>query len=500
MSQSGSQGTRATKPLVLFVDTNVFIQCKDLSELPWNEISKGSDVVILVPRAVQIEIDNLKQDGRSRRMKRARKASSLFRSVIASSPCIAEIREATPRVELTFAPAELSAGDEARRDNDSMTPDNKIAREALSYRGQHGDCDVRLLTGDTNLMLTARHCDLPFVAVEDSWLLPPEPDERDMALSEILRRLKTLEEDFPSIVVEVQKESGETTESISMEIERFPALTAEETEHLVEEVRARNPIAEVAIAPRRQASELSQYQALVSSALDGFGLTKRFVPPTESQAKDYRDSKYPEWIEAVRRKFEEAPRILGLASRRRLVQLILTNSGSRPAENVVVSFRALGGLLLDPPCDDEAAVNDEKNGASLQFSLPPAPAPPKGHYVDMGLGGLGGMLGNPAYRMPDLSGLSNRSARDPHAFYWKPSRPRFPADEWTLECEEFRHKVGSEVFRLPVLVPLEFSREKAAISCRVSASNLPDPVSLTIPIQISYCDMNTFEAVRSRLG
>ncbi len=86
---------------VLFTDTNLFLQCKPIKQLPWEEITEDN-ILLLIPRAVQDEIDNLKQSGNSRKAKRARIATSLFRQILEVNNII--IRQDKPHVEISFSP------------------------------------------------------------------------------------------------------------------------------------------------------------------------------------------------------------------------------------------------------------------------------------------------------------------------------------------------------------------------------------------------------------
>jgi rRNA-processing protein FCF1 len=69
--------------LFLFLDTNVFIQCLSLEELPWNDLfPEKSEIQLVVPRVVIAELDRLKNDVSARRSKRARYAASKFREML----------------------------------------------------------------------------------------------------------------------------------------------------------------------------------------------------------------------------------------------------------------------------------------------------------------------------------------------------------------------------------------------------------------------------------
>jgi len=72
----------ADRILYLFPDTNLFIQCRPLSELGWDRWGAFDEIHLIVSRPVQAEIDKHKNRGNDRVAKRARTASSLLREII----------------------------------------------------------------------------------------------------------------------------------------------------------------------------------------------------------------------------------------------------------------------------------------------------------------------------------------------------------------------------------------------------------------------------------
>jgi hypothetical protein len=71
--------------MTYFTDSNFFLQCKKYDQLHWSDITGDKNITIIVTRPVQIEIDKLKNDGNSRRAKRAREITSLFRAMLGSN-------------------------------------------------------------------------------------------------------------------------------------------------------------------------------------------------------------------------------------------------------------------------------------------------------------------------------------------------------------------------------------------------------------------------------
>lgn len=55
----------------LFVDSNIFLQCRPVHELDWDRLVGCEELTLLIPSAVLVELDKHKSDGNSRRAQRA---------------------------------------------------------------------------------------------------------------------------------------------------------------------------------------------------------------------------------------------------------------------------------------------------------------------------------------------------------------------------------------------------------------------------------------------
>ena len=63
----------------VFVDTNIFIQLRDLATLPWRDlIPDAAEIAIMVARPVVEELDRFKTSPRDRLRKRSRLALGLL--------------------------------------------------------------------------------------------------------------------------------------------------------------------------------------------------------------------------------------------------------------------------------------------------------------------------------------------------------------------------------------------------------------------------------------
>jgi hypothetical protein len=147
-----------TARLILFPDTNVFLQCRALHEVPWGDVTQVQEIELLVGSPVQNEIDRLKGDGNARRARRAKDTNSLFRSALQSTEELLTLRESAPKVTLRFAPL-LPPKRESAEALDLTRPDDQLIDEVMHFR--RNDPSAQLLSGDTGLLLRARRLVFP---------------------------------------------------------------------------------------------------------------------------------------------------------------------------------------------------------------------------------------------------------------------------------------------------------------------------------------------------
>ena len=469
--------------IVVFVDTNLFLQCKDLKHLPWKDIFKDDKILIKVPSAVLDEIDRHKQDGNSRRSKRARKASSYFRTVILNDESRIIIRKTDPHVELSFTSHSVPQS-ESQYNLDLSRPDNQIIEEALNYAASNQHEKVELLTHDTIPILTAKRCGLEVSIIPDEWLLDPEPDSRDKRIFELEKKLKKLEKTHPKIEIISQYQSSEPTESLIISVTTYDDLPEHKINALVSQAQERHPLITHFNAPK-STKKLGYHPAHLM-----LGIKEHYQPPSEEKIREYTEEKYPEWLDCMRSYFEKLQINLELLERHSKVSFRIFNSGTVPAENTIIEFQAVGGLFFMPIKSDDDQGEEKKEN-----EIPTPPSPPKGKWVQRG--GVLDMM-NSFQKLKALSSFghtrpySNFSLptmakqRDRNAFYWKDGKPVGPETIWTYECKEFMHQVDPEIFSLNLIVSPKENITKAAVKCLVTASNLPNPVRKTLPVQIEY--------------
>ncbi|MDO8991228.1 MAG: PIN domain-containing protein [Sideroxyarcus sp.] len=483
-----------------FVDTNLFLQCRDVIDLPWGDISDRKPVQLIIPRAVQHEIDKLKADGNSRRAKRARSTNSYFRQIILSDDEQFQVRgNSGVDVALTFSShVAASPSDVAEVALDSNRPDDSILLELISYRALNPEQDVALLTHDTNPLLTAKRLKIPYQVIPDEWLLTPEPDEREKEIRILKTRISEIESSQPKFEFTFGEEGAAVPDKINAEIVVYPPLAQSEVELLIQEIEAAYPMAEH--FTEETVSKSNAFAAPAISLTAAQFMRGKYKPPSFEEIEKYKNEDYPGWLREVERKLAGLPDFLSEQNNKIGISLALSNIGNMPAEHAIFKIEVPSAILIAPPIDEGEAIQD------WEFNKPPSP--PRGEYTSvntfLGLDAfkLGNMLHGSALHNLEtgLSPLGLPRNRDRNGFYWKPNRPRMPQSQWEFECEEFVHKDVPEEFYFTLLVDLGKRPSRGVLALTVRAKNLAHPESIKVPLKISYVEENSMDEARRRCG
>ena len=133
---------------VLFLDTNVFIECKSFTEISWRELFDNfiGDIIIYVPETVLEELDNLKK-----REGKTIKILSKIRDYIGIE------FEPGIKLEISNIPPDWdSLQPEYKKLLSKHKTDHLIITEVLNYIDRNPKDDVIFVTGDTAPEIKAR--------------------------------------------------------------------------------------------------------------------------------------------------------------------------------------------------------------------------------------------------------------------------------------------------------------------------------------------------------
>lgn len=478
---------------VLFPDTNVFLQCRALHELPWKDALEAEELELVIGAPVQNEIDRLKNDGNQRRARRAREANGLFRTALASAGESLIVRESAPRVTLRFAPL-LPPKREIAETLDLARPDDQLLDEVMHFR--RTEPSARILSGDTGMILRARRHGVPVVAVPESWLLPPEKDERDRKISALEAQVAALRSTEAMLSLSLTSEDGELLGAIQGTYPLYPDLTASETAQLVEAIRKRHP--EVKVFGSTTTNEPADGQLHALSLF--IEKMSAWHAPTADQINQYQ-KEYRSWIDDAKKRLEQFASFLNIRHRLRKLRISLANDSSKPADEVLVELNIHGNVtLLASVGENVPDLIAQTDHLPLEVVLPQPPSPPRGAYMyetialnaQYGLG-LIDIASQFRSHVPDYSGIrSSFLNRDRHRFYRREDDKK-PVAEASFTCEEFRHQRTPELFNLWIVVPLERDIAKARLHIRASARNIAEPSDLYVSIDIQSESRSTYE-------
>jgi hypothetical protein len=482
-----------TQRKIVFPDTNVFLQCKAVNELPWGDVIEADEIELLIGAPVQDEIDRLKNDGNQRRARRARDTNSLFRQVLTSHNETLLVRESAPRVTLRFAPS-LPPKRDLAETLDLSRADDRLIDEVMNFR--RGDSSTQIMSDDTGMMLRCRRHAVPLIPVPESWLLPPEKDERDKQIGTLKTEVAGLRSLEASLNLSLAGEDGQSINAIADHMPLYSDLSGGEIATLVEEIQSRYPQAkDFGIQPpsQREPGELGKWRSVLEPMYS-------WSAPTQEQIDRYQ-KEYQEWIGKARKKFEQLCLLLNSTHRIRKLQISLSNTSSRPADEVLLELMVHGNVNLCAAVGDETPHPIKQVDKLLpQVMLSQPPTPPRGEYLfdafarnaRFGIFGEHGLAGLRDY-MPDYSGI--RPAffkRDRHEFYRREEDDK-PAPTASFSCEEFRHHRTPQLFNLWLIVPAQSEIGRTRLHLRASARNIETPVDLYVPVEIQCATRTTYE-------
>lgn len=446
----------------LFVDSNLFLQCRPLEDLDWDRLVGREEVTILVPSAVLAELDKHKSDGNSRRAQRARRALQFLNALLEAPDDTVIVRTSPTKVIAQFAP-EVS-GDAGTLNDDS------ILIEVAEMSRTRGNQTVGLVTHDTNLKVKAKRKGLRFFAVPDEWLLAPEPDERDKRVRQLEEEVALLKRQTP--IIEITLDGNQEIELV---VPSYEPLTPGTVERLVEAMTAKFPM-------KTDFSLTSTERLLSAGGIGMFGLR----PPADWEIAKYQNEEYPRWEQSLCGRLKQLHTSLRIRDAATDIRLLIANNGTVPGEHVHVALKVSEGLLnVDPEHYDKLMKR--------LLTRPGAPSPPQPRQTS--LDSVGNLHGLSGFTPPYMPEIPIRPKRD--KFYLKAGKGI--DTEWVWECENMRHGVLPQEFSFKVGMHAQSQPSGGQMIIEVSAENLPKAAVKQFRIKIASVPADTERAANEWL-
>lgn len=448
--------SRSYDSLYILLDTNVFIQCRILAELPWRDLPGLSGIIrLIIPQTVAREIDNLKAGSAGRKSKRARLANNLIDQILAATNRELEIASSPLRVIVALAPHERLRDDDFP-DLDFRIPDHRIVAEAVLFKRRTPDAEVAILTTDTGTRLSAENQGVTAVKVPDDekWRLPPEQNDDQKEIQKLRKKIEELESNFASIEISF---ASETSEEFSFEVPRYRELSENQIEELV-----------------ILAKDYFPKHLFPSSGVQMFR-------PSEESIRRYTEREYPAWLETVREYWKRLHWAIKPPDLCAQLPIEIKCQGARPAESVIIEFRLSGEIFF---------TSNGRNADVTPPGFPPPPEPPN-YLSQFNKTAAIALASNSTNLYHKLNIPSIDARRDPNTFYLESSKDEVQIRKY--RCEELRHR-REETFDLQLLAPGYGAADgRGYLSIHVSASNIPDPVKTGLKIKWQTKDCELFE-------
>ena len=487
-------GLPSNKKRILYLvpDTNLFIQCLPLGELPWSDLGDFEEIRLIVCRPVQREIDNQKNRGNDRVGKRARTAYKLFRNIIVGDSDHIVVREDKPIVKV-YLDVRLLPNQKLTDTLDYSKPDDEIVGCLHKFKQDCQSKDIRLLTHDSGPMATADSLSLAFMAISDNWLLQPEHNETEKELVRLRYRVSQLQKAEPQFPLACIDGQGEEIEKMEIEYPVYDPMTDDEISTLIQSLRDGFPQAIDFGSKERFERPAS---GAIASAL---GARRVYTPAPKEAIEKYTDQDYPNWIRECKSVFSQLHETLQQGNQQPSLTFVANNRGTRPASDVLIEIESKGDIKVYVPPDCDETTNGQEKFDGLR--LPPPPQPPRGHWELVSPSPSLPWLHSPTIEGVLQKALLSRSTfdipemvppidlleigRDSDELYYKTDRPTEPVISFGLECEQWRHEIGERHFDVYVSFDLGKDQVRGAIKCSIHAKNLSKPLSTVIPVRFT---------------
>lgn len=419
----------------LFVDTNAFIQLRDLKDLPWRELfPKAKRIDILVSQTVIDELDHLKAGTNDRKRNRARLALNVINEASNQSDFALALPHTAIGLRIVIATGPLPDWFGLPR-LDRNRPGDRLVAEVIAF-GR----DAELLSHDSGPLIRARINGVRAYEPPESWQLPVEQTDDKRRIGQLERDLTRALNTFPAIVASFG--------SLDSPKERFefiapvlPSLTAEQQHKLVASYLDRHP------------------RKFMKEQLDGSGFELALRPVSGDTAQSY-NNKLRDFEENVALYFSKLPQTIFLMRRAVSIEFAIRNDSGVAAQSLHIDLRADGGARL--------LLNEEDAASTVGSGKPPA-LPKFVHRHDA----------FDRIREANELSLELSRLRDPTNFYWV-ATPKGGAEENALLCADFRatRPWESDIWLRPK------SKEPFTVTMAISATNLAAPVIRTASVSL----------------
>jgi len=182
---------------IVFLDTNIYLHYQFFDQIKWPKILDASKIIIVVPPITIRELNKHKdlhprQHVKERAAKVIKKFLGLFKADTES--------EINTSVKIYFEDRE-PAIDFSQFQLERDIQDDQLIASILTYKNEHLDSDIILVTSDSGLLLIgkARRLNISAIELPNELKLADEPDPDQIRIKHLERKIRELESKIPQL-------------------------------------------------------------------------------------------------------------------------------------------------------------------------------------------------------------------------------------------------------------------------------------------------------------
>jgi predicted nucleic acid-binding protein len=358
----------------VFLDTNIFLHYRDLDQIDWLTVLETDSVTIIIPPITVQELQSKKDSlSRTRIRKRAEMALKKFYALYETD------QQAQPHTNINI---QLEARDplidfSANQLSRDVQDDHLIA-SMLSYRNEHPEMDIVLVTSDVGLTLLAKAKiqGIKTIRLPDSFKLDEEPDPDQEKIKELEQEIRNIKLKMPQLNLVF----GDDKQFATFTLPAPVIVTQESIDKKISKVKAQHPH----MAPKK--IDLSKAKNMTDALMTMAAAMSAMESLNSISTEDI--TKYNEELEEYYKSYAQYLRteadFQNLQHRAIQLSIWLANDGTAPAEDIDVYLHFPDGFDLfnkddrpepptppKPPTPPRTQMQKLFDGTSLHESVYP---------------------------------------------------------------------------------------------------------------------------------
>ena len=358
--------------IAVFPDTNLFLHYRSLNEIDWCSLLHSNTVEIEIAPVVARELEKQKTLNPSRKLRdRAATALKFLHNHLANP----QVRDG---VTLQFLIKEPTAEFATSRGLNLQLEDDRLIGTFFLYRDENSDTRCVLVTGDLPLTVKAHQCQIEFLPLDESLLLPTEPDPLEKKNKELAAELNRYKSREPVLAVLFDDHENHARFQLPS-----PANIADpEPEIKAQLAAAKEKVQPVELRPKQELGPATIANNPILQFAESLRQTMEGVESFGRQFYENYNVQVAAYYRAYEKYLRDSVSFKTLALRTIELNLIVANSGTCPAEDIYVMLHFPDGFTLydekHPPKmpEEPAAPSKEMNlfpHSSLLTSMPYIP-------------------------------------------------------------------------------------------------------------------------------